>query len=275
VLTDLDETLRQLLIRDIPIDGSNDVDVSFETPDRDWSGRLSRDATVNCFLYDIRENHEYRETDYRQIERHNGTFTRRKSPIRMDVYYYVTVWTRDTRWEHDLVWRVAAALLRHTVLPDELLQGELKRQPFPLRAQSAQPELGPKNAADLWHALDNRIRPGLCYVVTLGLDPEVAFTGPRVFTRVDKVRHTAEGQDAHEALTIGGRVRDRRDPAQGIADAYVRLRETGARATTDAEGHFRLWPAHRGKATLEIARPGGKPTERPIDIPSPDYDVEV
>jgi len=35
--------------------------LSFEEPDREWSGRLSR-PTVNCFLYDVRENHEFRRT---------------------------------------------------------------------------------------------------------------------------------------------------------------------------------------------------------------------
>src|SRR5579872_2360538 len=60
MFADLDETIRQLLIHGVPLDLS-EVDVSFDAPDREWSGRLSR-PTVNCFLYDVRENLEMRQT---------------------------------------------------------------------------------------------------------------------------------------------------------------------------------------------------------------------
>ncbi len=51
MFADLDETIRDLLIKNVPID-LTEVDISFEAPDREWSGRLSR-PTVNCFLYDV------------------------------------------------------------------------------------------------------------------------------------------------------------------------------------------------------------------------------
>ena len=59
MFADLDETIRLLLIRHVPLNLS-EVDVSFDAPDREWSGRLSR-PTVNCFLYDVRENEDLRE----------------------------------------------------------------------------------------------------------------------------------------------------------------------------------------------------------------------
>ncbi len=46
---DLDEALRQLLIRELPIKNS-DVDIKFDQPKREWSGRLNR-PTLNLFLY--------------------------------------------------------------------------------------------------------------------------------------------------------------------------------------------------------------------------------
>jgi hypothetical protein len=261
----------------VPLDVA-EVDVSFDAPDREWSGRLSR-PTVNCYLYDVRENHEFRETDY-ELERRNGVALRTKAPIRIDVSYQVTVWARAAEDEHRLLWRVLSALLRHARLPEELLQGELKHQLFPIRAQSAQPELGPKNAAELWQALDNRIRPGLTYVVTLALDPQVVFTSPLVFTRSARLFGSSDHprQDDtpdSEALQIGGRVRDRRHPEQGVAGARVRVRETGAEAPTDADGRFMFRHLRPGEATLVVEAPGRKPVTRRVKLPAAGYDVEI
>src|SRR2546430_1669972 len=93
LFADLDETIRQLLIRDVPLDLS-EVDISFETPDRDWSGRLSR-PTINCFLYDVRENLELRATDFEHMRNNsNGTTTTRRLPARVDATYQITIWAR-------------------------------------------------------------------------------------------------------------------------------------------------------------------------------------
>jgi hypothetical protein len=202
MLADLDETIRQLLIRDVPLDVA-EVDISFDAPDREWSGRLSR-PTVNCYLYDVRENHEFRETDW-DVERINRAVIRHKAPLRIDVSYQVTVWARSAEDEHGLLWPVLSALLRQPTLPEDLLQGELKRQPFPIRARSAQPELGPKNAAELWQALDNRIRPGLTYVLTLALDPGVDMRSPMVFTRRGHFMYEDNQSQRVETAAAGGR----------------------------------------------------------------------
>jgi len=189
VFADLDESIRQLLIRYVPIDLS-EIDISFEAPDREWSGRLSR-PSVNCFLYDIYENKELREANW-EVRRSENGVSRRKLPMRLDAAYQVTAWARAPEDEHRLLWRVLAALARHTVLPSEVLQGGLVEQPNPLYARVAQAEQKARiNAADLWQALDNRIRPSLTYVITMTLDPYEAVTSPIVLSRevrVDRLR---------------------------------------------------------------------------------------
>src|ERR687886_564614 len=131
MFADLDETIRELLIKNVPID-LTEVDISFEAPDREWSGRLSR-PTVNCFLYDVRENLDLRQTDWEQ-QRQNGTARGRRLPARIDATYQVTVWARAPEDEHRLLWRVMAALFRNQAIQADLLHGELKDQPFPLKA---------------------------------------------------------------------------------------------------------------------------------------------
>jgi hypothetical protein len=192
VFADLDETIRQLLIDYVPLDLS-EVDVSFDAPDREWSGRLSR-PTVNCFLYDVHQNLERREADWvvRRDEQTN-TVHKRQGPLRIDATYYVTVWARMPEDEHRLLWRVLSVLARFPILPGGSLSGELQDQPYPLQARVAQPSEQRTSATDLWQALDNRVRPSLSYVITLALDPQLEFTSPIIFTRVARVRSTLDG----------------------------------------------------------------------------------
>jgi len=199
VFADLDESLRQLLVSHVPLDLS-EVEVSFEAPDREWSGRLTR-PTVNCFLYDVHENTERREQDW-EVSRDPKTnsVSRKKGPLRIDATYYLTVWARAPEDEHGLLWRLLATLARFPVLPRDLLAGDLVDQPFPIPVRLAQPDGTRTSATDLWQALDNRVRPSLSYVVTLALDPSQTFTSPMVLTRRARVGSSISGVGQLEEL---------------------------------------------------------------------------
>jgi hypothetical protein len=274
VLADLDETVRQLLIRHVPLDLTT-VDVSFDAPDREWSGRLSR-PTVNCFLYDVRENEDLREAawDYARDAR-NGTVQRRRVPVRINATYNVTVWARAPEDEHNLLWRVLTALAQHPVLNLDTVEGGLKEQPFPLLAKVAKSDTARANPADLWQALDNRIRPSLTYALTLALDPDTVFTSPMVFTPITRTRQLRSVEaDFDEMLVIAGRVRDRSDASTLVEGARVRLRERGSESITGPDGSF-AFRAPRGSVTLEVEAPGRKPISKSAAVPSPNYDLEV
>ena len=269
VFADLDETIRALLIRCVPLELA-EVDVSFEAPDREWSGRLSR-PTVNCFLYDIRENLELRQTDWEVQRRSNGTATIRRLPTRIDATYQITVWARAPEDEHRLLWRVMAALFRNQDIPDSLLQGELKEQPFPLKARVAQPNQSRANPAELWQALDNRVRPVLTYTVTLALDPDQVYTSPLVFTSVMGLRQKGTPEPDSLHYRIRGRVRA---DDRGIPGATVCLKETGAEVESSQDGGF-AFRARPGALTLLVTLPDGQTATRAINVPSPEYDVLV
>lgn len=272
MFADLDETIRQLLIRRVPLDLA-EVDVSFEAPDREWSGRLSR-PTVNCFLYAIQENLDLRKSGW-ETRRDQTTATVRSVPIYIDASYQVTTWARAPEDEHRLLWRVLAALGQQSTLPEDLLQGEMKTQPFPVLTRLARPDQKPHiSPADLWQALDNRIRPALNYAVTLYLDLAVEFTSPLTFTRTLRMTDL-NGHVSSEAQAIGGRVRGRDDPTQVFSDVTVLMRETGVEVNTDDEGRFAFHGVPRGRITLVARVPGRPEIVRPVDVPSPSYDVEV
>jgi len=89
VISDVDETLRKLLIEEIDIKG-NEIDIQFDQPKREWSSRLSK-PTINLFLFDLRENLRLRASEqYRTIARPDGSSEVRRNPVRMDLRYLMT-----------------------------------------------------------------------------------------------------------------------------------------------------------------------------------------
>ena len=97
MLADLDETLRKLLMAEIPIK-NGDVDISFDQPKREWSARLSKPA-INLFLYDMRENNVLRQHQWERLDNNGqGTSdlaTRKRTAFRVDCSYVITTWAAD------------------------------------------------------------------------------------------------------------------------------------------------------------------------------------
>ncbi len=182
LISDLDEALRQLLIQHGPLDPGQ-VDVNFDVPDREWSAGLAKPA-VNLYLYDIRENRELRETNWVTERRAENEVTRRRAPVRIDLSYLVTAWTREVEDEHRLLWQVMAALFRNPELPPELLQGTLRSQERPVRLVTAQPDGVLKEPGDFWAALDNQLKPSVHLLATVELDLSLLTVAPPVKTVV-------------------------------------------------------------------------------------------
>lgn len=186
MLSSLDETIKQLIIKKGAVD-TGAIDISFEMPDREWSVSLSK-PTINLYLYDIRENHKLRGTEFSVTRDQNGNATRKKNASRIDISYLVTVWTNDIADEHRLLWHVLATLFRYQELPEDILSEQLGENRYPIISTCAQPDGLLNSPADFWSALDNEIKPSINYVVTLPLDTDTAFTAPMVRTRMLKFK---------------------------------------------------------------------------------------
>src|SRR3990172_3170765 len=113
MIDDLDEALRQLLIRELPIK-NGEVDIEFKQPTRQWSARISR-PTLNAYLYDVRENVKLRQVQPGwEVSRGNGGGgIRRLNPVRLDCHYLITAWAAEPEDEHRLLARTLMALFRH------------------------------------------------------------------------------------------------------------------------------------------------------------------
>src|SRR5258706_170738 len=134
---DVDETLRTLLLADVPIKKA-EVEIAFDRPTRDWSSRLSR-PTLNLFLFDVRERADLKD-DVPIITRDgNGRAVRQRPPRRLDLSYLVSAWTTEPDDEHRILARVLASMYRQELIAPEALQGDLKKAVLPVMARVPPP----------------------------------------------------------------------------------------------------------------------------------------
>jgi hypothetical protein len=281
MLEDLDETLRLLLIAEMPVK-NGEVEISFDQPKREWSARLSR-PTLNLFLYDVRENNVLRQHQWEQLPG-NGTDQRahlKRLPFRVDCTYMLTTWATVPEDEHRLLTRSLLALFRFPILPEDRLVGSLRNPPFDVQARLASHDKL-TNPAEVWSSLDNEIRPTVSYMVTLALDPWKELSTPLVLTRTLRTGQSARPRAEHldpgtssELGVVGGRVTQTGGaPLAGIS---IAIKGTGLFTETDLQGRFVLGSLPPGSYTLVAWPPKGKPKEKRISIPEKEgnYDMAI
>ena len=290
MLADLDETLRQLLIAEIPVK-NGEVEISFDQPKREWSGRLSR-PSINLFLYDVRENNVLRQHQWERLpDNGDGRAHLKRSPFRVDCFYMLTTWAAEPDDKHRLLTRAMLALFRFPILPEDRLVGSLKSPPFEIQARLAAHDRL-TNPAEVWSSLDNDLRPSVSYVVTLALDPWKEISGPVVKTLTLRTGETLtlprkwvlrQDSEPGETVFIGGTVRDKVHGNIPKAGIQVAIKGTGFFDTTDEQGNFTLRGLQPGEYTLVAwsaeEKPNVKPSfkEKKIIVPSQggDYDLEI
>lgn len=268
---DVDESLRALLVADVPI-RNNEVDIAFDRPTRDWASRLSR-PTLNLFLYDIRERTDLRD-DVPVITRDKtGQFVRRTPPKRMDLAYFVTAWTKEPDDEHRILGRVLACLYRHSEIPADHLHNGLRHAEHPTLLRVTDPnEL--INPHDLWGVLDNELRAPLSLIVTAPLEVFAPEVGPLVRTTEFTIAAFDQPPDARW-ISVGGLVHKKGDATQTFAAAQVRIVQNGRQTETDETGRFRFANLPPGDYTWRVTLPTGQTLERAVRVPTANYDVEV
>jgi len=150
--------------------------INFDLPDTQWRNTVNK-LTVNCYLYDVRENRELRRAEstlYRSADGKKAAL--RRPAVRVDCAYSITAWSVANKdrvlEEHRVLSQVLLLLLQNPRIPAGDLKGTMLNQPQPYPTVVAAPD-STKNNPEFWKALDQELRPALNYVVTLGmwLDP--------------------------------------------------------------------------------------------------------
>lgn len=281
MLNDLDETIKQVLIRAGGGDfDAEQVDISFDIPNREWSTGIQR-PTINCYLFDIHERRALREEGWQTDGRGRNDAARRKPLLFFDISYLITAWTRAIENEHYLLWRALATLSRFPILSDQnmYLDDDILDNPFverapidpsrprlvdclqgalsgyaeresapPIYTSVAQLEGVLKSPGEFWTALENHLKPSLNYVVTLAMDRQAMRAGPPVLAtgvRLNLPESTAEaGFRIDRIVTL--------PPNTPLGGIRVSVDQPKLSTKTDAEGMFFLNKFPPGRYLLRV-----------------------
>ena len=224
MIDELDDGLRELLIRELPIK-NNEVDIAFDQPKRDWSARLSR-PTINLYLHDIRENVKLRrEQRPYELERRPNSVVQQRQPMRVDLHYLVTTWATAPEDEHRLLARTLMTLMRYPEFPGDLLPEGLQDQPIPIPLKVAQSETLDK-PSDLWSVMDNQQRPGIVLVATLSFSAYPSVVKPLTRTAEFRSGPSDDPGAGRNQIAISGTVQS----AKPLVNPRLKLLEHGAAA---------------------------------------------
>jgi len=279
---DLDGTLTRLL-NDAPqleLPELRGADISFETPDRNFA---PAQATVDLFLYEVRENRTLRDPSP-VVERRGDTYLRRPAPVRVDCNYVLTTWAAAVigpvrvAAEHQLLGQALTWLSRFPTIPTRYLQGSLLSplRIYPLPAMVAQ--LDPdQHAGEFWTAMGIPPRPAFYLTVTTELALAPPTEGPLVTTTTTRYRRLGgpEPDEGEEWINFGGVVRD--GAGAPVVGAWVRLEPAGRIEVTDAEGRYVFTEVRRAAGlTLHGRAVGQTDVSRGVDVPSRtgEYDLQ-
>lgn len=210
----------------------------------------------------------------------NGDATRVRPPLRLDLAYLITAWTRVVEDEHRLLWAALRTLMRFDTLPVKYIQGELRNHELPIHTHIARAEGVLKSPGEFWTALENKLKPSLNYVVTLAIDYDQVQAGPPVRLTLRRlVRSTPDDESFGRGVRTGstvivstradirGTVRD----AQGapMVGVVVSVAERGADGyTTGQDGGFVVRDLLPGASyTLVAMQKEGKSKVLKVTIP--------
>jgi hypothetical protein len=289
VFDKLDEALRKLLIRELPIT-SNEVDIDFKQPKREWSARLSR-PTINLFLYEIRENNKLRQPQpfWDVSYQANGrTAMIQRKPVMTNLHYLVTAWAAEPEDEHRLLARILMVMYRFPYLPDDLVPDEVASLGEKVLLMEAQYDMLEK-PSDIWSTIDNQWRPCIPVVLTVPIMPFIPNEEPIVRGRdlrvgqIEPLSEISRSQASQAAqkqqhqppklseqagqsrfLTLAGQVRI----DQPVANLRLRILESGREVEVQPDGHFSVGRLREGDYTLEVSAKGHLPKQRRVTIPS-------
>jgi hypothetical protein len=271
-LADLDEALRTLLKRELERHGFEGVEIAFDAPANDWSAKLTS-PTVNLFLYDMRENVAEAEATTREV-RINGANSTAAPPMRLEITYSVTAWTKAVEDEHRLLSQVLAILFSYPSLPADLLAGRLSSASI---YRGIETEVGrPKEEkADFWTSIGGRYKASIDYAVKLEIESGVTFTrGPEVRTQTMRFQLADASRATMEELQrFGGAISDA--DGEPVEAAWVVMPELGRWTSTGRDGRFVFDGVRSGDHRVIARTADGREASATATVPGRGVELEL
>ena len=275
MFADLDESIRRVLTERGNLN-SGEIDIAFDMPTRDWASSISK-PTINMYLYDVRENLEFRNpVPWKVRQGPNNTAIKSRPDVFVNLSYNVTTFANSIEDEHRLLSRTLITLLQHPMLPSDLLQGQVEGQE--IQTMVGKPSEVMQSPADYWGALDNDIRPSIDFRLTMSLDLSQEISVGLALTSQFKVgeidRRNGKVEDYDELpYSFGGKVHQSGDLESGIPGLRITLLERALDTISDDKGWYSFSRVPPGQYTLVISGPDVDERREQIEVPSGSYDV--
>jgi hypothetical protein len=252
----------------------------FTVPDDAWQTKVKAgaDERLNIYLYEIRENRDFRRPAWDVIELSDHTAVLSTPPAYFDCHYLISAWspaedseaTSPVLDEHRLLSEATRVLLRNPdVIPAiiGIAGGGPVFQEAHIYLTVAPPE-GQSVLNDFWSTMKLPWRPALHLVAVAPLDLlQDSPPAPLMTTFIQRyVPFTGSG-GVDEAIQIGGWVLRASDDTP-IPGATVRRVATGEEVITDAQGRYTFSGLRRGTHRLRAEAGGMTAIERDLDIPA-------
>ena len=269
-IADLDEGLRALLRRELGRHGFEGVEVAFDAPAKEWSGKLTG-PTVDLFLYDLREASDRASSTPRE-QRGNGRAVTLPPPLHLELTYAVTAWTKAVEDEHRLLSQVLAILYSFTNVPRDVLPSSANGGLTAADTSVGRPR---EEKADFWSAVGGQYKASIDYVVHITVESGVIFErGPEVRSRTVRLRQLDGSASTMEELHgVGGTVRN--DEGDPVPRAWIVLPELGRWATSDSDGRFRFARLSPGTHHALARTTDGHEAETTITVPGKGADFVI
>jgi Pvc16 N-terminal domain len=266
-LADLDEALRSLLKRELERHGFEGVDISFDAPSREWSGKLTG-PTVSLFLYDLREALEQADISGEE-RRGNGTAVITPPSLRLEATYAVTAWSQAVEDEHRLLSQLIGILHSYRQLPNDLLNGRLVGLGM-IETVVGRPM---EEKADFWTAVGGHYKASIDFALRLSIASGAAFVrGPEVRTQTVQTTFL-EGPRGRmvELFRFGGTISDA--GGNPLDRAWITMPESGAWTSSDRAGHFIFDRVRPGMHRLVARTVDGAEIAATVSVPGEQVDL--
>jgi hypothetical protein len=261
-IADLDEALRTLLKRELDKHGFEGVEIAFDAPAKEWSGKLTGPA-VNLFLYDMREALD-RAAATPSERRTNGVAVVSDPPLQLELTYAVTAWTKAVEDEHRLLSQVLAVLFSYSTVPPDVIAQNASTTLARAETSVGRPR---EEKADFWTSVGGQYKASIDYVVQIVIESGATFVrGPEVRTTTIRTLQSDRPRSTMEELhRMGGTVADP-DNAP-LAGAWVALPDSGRWAATDQDGRFTFARVAPGKYKVVARTTDGHEAEATVTVP--------
>jgi hypothetical protein len=258
----------------------------FTVPDEDWRTTVKQGVgeRLNIYLYEFRENREYRRAEWDAITLSDRTTVLSHPPAYFDCHYLISAWspvedseaTSPVLEEHQVLGEALRVLLRAPeIRPIDfgIVGGGQVFEQAQVCLTIAPPE-APRVLNDFWSTMKLPWRPAIQLVATAPIDLlQDSAPAPAMTTFVQRyVISSSFGAD--EVIQIGGWVLNTLDDSP-IAGATVTRLDTGAAVVTDVQGRFTFAGLRRGVHRFRAEKPPLAADEHDVDVPAGSPDSHI